>query len=452
MRDRSKHGSKLGLAGIPARRATRRRREGSVAITIVLLLGVIFGMVGLSLDAGQIYKVRTQAQNAADATALAAAAKLDGTDTGITNARDQAVSFAGNNRVYSGGAVVDPADVVFGRWSPATGVFTEFSEAEVTRINAVRVRITPAEVDNPFMGVFGRDETDVNAIAIASAGGAAAECSSPLVLADCMPAGGEMSGGNCGTCLKFQDATDDTAGWTNLGSGSVSTGTISDLLKSTYSNLVGGCDDYDDTATECSGACTAPTVDTDVGLYNGNGLNEGGATYGADNCGANLNNPCEVVKEILLREADGELAVDADGNPIMVDGVQALKGKYFTLTVPLFDDDHGGDADSECDPQFSGSAPIEGYTKIDIFSVQCHNAGGAGGGKGKDGEEPAPAAKETVLDPDYMEAYASELASLSCDTVPSGKHLLGRVYCDSVVGPGGGGMPGRTATRPRLVQ
>jgi hypothetical protein len=57
-----------------------------------------------------------------------------------------------------------------------------------------------------------------------------------------------------------------------------------------------------------------------------------------------------------------------------------------------------------------------------------------------------------VIDPDYMADHESELTSLGCDP-PSGKHVLARVHCDATSSePGGGGMVGSTAFRPRLVQ
>jgi len=55
-----------------------------MSVTLLLLLA----MVGLAFDLGRVYIARNEAQVFTDAAALAAAAKLDGTSTGIEKARE----------------------------------------------------------------------------------------------------------------------------------------------------------------------------------------------------------------------------------------------------------------------------------------------------------------------------------------------------------------------------
>ena len=57
-------------------RKPRARRSGRALIMFVLLMPVLLGMVGLTVDGGLMLVVYRQTQNAADAAALAAAVDL----------------------------------------------------------------------------------------------------------------------------------------------------------------------------------------------------------------------------------------------------------------------------------------------------------------------------------------------------------------------------------------
>jgi hypothetical protein len=418
------------------RRARARKREGAVAVTVVLMFGVILGMMALAIDAGHVYKVRTEAQNAADATALAGAAPINGTEAGITAARAAAVNFAANNRIYSGAAVVAEEDVLFGRWSPLTGVFTELEDDEVTSINAIRVRTTPADVDNPFAGVFGRNETPVAANAIAARGGPPAQCSFPMVVGDC-----ELGIGNPSDerCFRMQNAGTDTAGWSNLGTdGGFGGGNIAALLYSGCTNLIPGCSGFGATATECAGACTSPLVDQEIGTNSGNFFNEGGVSYGGS-CptageGEDLRNPCQVIKQILLRNTNPDASEELDDFVnVELDGAMTpvLKGTYFTVKVPMIP---ATDSEGVCSADFNASGePVSGFVSVDIYGIKCSN--------------PNPA----VVDDEYLAAHETALDDLGC-VPPSGDFLLGRMYVEEEDGRGGGGPAGNSSALPRLVQ
>ncbi|WP_371764455.1 TadE/TadG family type IV pilus assembly protein [Massilia sp.] len=62
------------------------RETGAIAIMTAILLPVIFGFFMLALDFSRIYNRKVEMQTLADAVALAAAKKLDGTTTGISAA------------------------------------------------------------------------------------------------------------------------------------------------------------------------------------------------------------------------------------------------------------------------------------------------------------------------------------------------------------------------------
>ncbi len=62
------------------------RETGAIAIMTAVLLPVIFGFFMLALDFSRIYNRKVEMQTLADAVAIAAAKKLDGTSTGISAA------------------------------------------------------------------------------------------------------------------------------------------------------------------------------------------------------------------------------------------------------------------------------------------------------------------------------------------------------------------------------
>ncbi|HUY87709.1 MAG TPA: pilus assembly protein TadG-related protein [Pirellulales bacterium] len=57
-------------------RSRRRRRAGTILVIVAMTLGVLVGMVGVVLDAGQLMSAHRQCQNAADAGATAAAMEM----------------------------------------------------------------------------------------------------------------------------------------------------------------------------------------------------------------------------------------------------------------------------------------------------------------------------------------------------------------------------------------
>lgn len=64
-----------------------RDKSGATLIYVTLIIAVLVGMAGLAVDISRFYATDTQAQAAADAAALAAAAQLDGSVDSITRAK-----------------------------------------------------------------------------------------------------------------------------------------------------------------------------------------------------------------------------------------------------------------------------------------------------------------------------------------------------------------------------
>ena len=77
-----------------SRRAGNRRR-GFVLIALCATLFLLMGMIGLAFDIGRVYVAKNEAQIFTDAAALTAAMKLDGTATGVANARAAVAKLPG---------------------------------------------------------------------------------------------------------------------------------------------------------------------------------------------------------------------------------------------------------------------------------------------------------------------------------------------------------------------
>lgn len=130
------------------RRRLRRRFPKGIALAwTAILLFVMIGIVGLSIDWGWIAVDAHWLQNAADAAALSGGLKLRRNDVGAAAAYQAARELALAN--YAAGGSVDvhynaetndsTLDVVLGRWYPSTRTFEPLDLNGAKSANAVRV-------------------------------------------------------------------------------------------------------------------------------------------------------------------------------------------------------------------------------------------------------------------------------------------------------------------------
>lgn len=144
--------------------------RGSMAPLIAF--GVIVGISGaaLSVDLVRGSALQQSLHMAADAAALAAAARLPDTSA----ATDVALAYVEKNMPAAQyGRVLDPADVEFGLWDPKTRAFTPQSgTATAVRVTTRLSEQNENAVGTFFAGILGRRSIDVAASAIAGRGGA----------------------------------------------------------------------------------------------------------------------------------------------------------------------------------------------------------------------------------------------------------------------------------------
>jgi Flp pilus assembly protein TadG len=189
-------------------RKTERRRRGVTMVTVVLGLGALIGATALAIDVGAMWLAKTQLQNAADASALAAAANmidLTGPSVTIPGAQSVAQQVGQANEAISADQVdVLTADVTFGNWDLDTRTFDTSVDltdpVQVTAADVVTRMSTAANGPLPaFMSrILGFQDYDVVADATAYLGWAGRVAPPELVLPiaiDCCKLKGESCNG-----------------------------------------------------------------------------------------------------------------------------------------------------------------------------------------------------------------------------------------------------------------
>lgn len=221
---------------------------------ILVLVGLValLGFVALGVDLGLAYNARTQAQAAADATALAAAAEMiDSTGPTVTLADSQAaaVDIASRNSTLDNPTLaIDAQDITFGNWDLATRTLdTAVDLTDPDQVTAVQtvVRLdgnTNASVPAVFSRVLGRQEFTVATTATAYLGFAGSfgpgQVELPIAIPCCVLNGDQCTDDFCGngapvpnpcplnqpqprgdnsvSCIQFHNTDDQTGCWTEF--------------------------------------------------------------------------------------------------------------------------------------------------------------------------------------------------------------------------------------------
>jgi len=140
-----------------------RLKSGIAVVYMAVVMLALIGLTGLAVDGGYVTYTGHQLQNAADAAALAGAARVQ---YSTVNAVADATSTGLANQAAKQNVVLAPSDVICGHYNRSTSTFA----ANTTPYNAVQV--TARRTVNLFFGkMFGINSSNVSRIAIAMAGG-----------------------------------------------------------------------------------------------------------------------------------------------------------------------------------------------------------------------------------------------------------------------------------------
>lgn len=156
---------------------TGKRQRGAVAIMVAFSVFVLVGMLGLVLDLGHMFIIKTELQNAVDACALAAARELTGDANALTRAEAAGILVGGQNKVDfqkegAAGFVVEFSEHLDTGYGLATPEFAKYARCTLTR----------SDIAPWFMGVLGVGQQSVGAMAVATLEPSQTNCAIPLGL------------------------------------------------------------------------------------------------------------------------------------------------------------------------------------------------------------------------------------------------------------------------------
>lgn len=220
-------------AGLTGYRGHRRQR-GAIIITAALALLLLLGFMGIALDFGRLFIVKTELQTALDSCALAAARELNGKSDAITRAVSAGSTAANVNGVnlqsatWNGQGKVTAADITFRNSSyidttaPAAAVYAQCTHTQPN----IRLWLLQA------MGAFSGNTADfpstrsVRTTAVATRASAQSACPIPVALQPKTPGATSPNYGyTVGDWLTLLSKSNggSTFGWANLdGSNSAS--------------------------------------------------------------------------------------------------------------------------------------------------------------------------------------------------------------------------------------
>lgn len=158
----------------------RKRQGGAVAIIVGFSIFVLVGMLGLVLDLGRMFIIKTELQNGVDACALAAARELTGDANSLERAEGAGILVGGRNKVdfqkeNEAGFVVEFSEHL------ATG-YTGKDSADPSEVKYVKCTLPRGGIVPWFMGVMGAGQQVVSAMAVASLEPAQTTCAIPVGL------------------------------------------------------------------------------------------------------------------------------------------------------------------------------------------------------------------------------------------------------------------------------
>lgn len=207
-------------------RSTRLWRQGgTIVVTLALLMFLLLGFMGLALDFGHLFVIRTELQTSVDACALAAAEELNGLPDALTRANNAGIAAGNANNVdlqsanWSGQPNITAVDISFleaDHTTPGTSASARF----------VRCSHTQSGTDTPLLQMFNiagghsaSPSINVGAFAEATTTPAQSVCPMPLMLKP--KAGGTKPDygfikGEWVPLLSKTSATNGQIGWANL--------------------------------------------------------------------------------------------------------------------------------------------------------------------------------------------------------------------------------------------
>jgi hypothetical protein len=222
-------------------RKSHHRQRGAMIVTAALVLLFLLGFMGIALDFGHLFVVRTELQTAVDSCALAAARELDKQGTAITRAQSAGRTAGNANRVnmqsatWSGQGQIVTAEITFrdaayaATTNPAVAVYAQCMHSQPN------IRIWLMQAMGAFSGDTAGNPATRSVTANAVATRASAQTTCPIPIAMKPKAGGTAPNygfavGEWATLIQAQNASaGGQIGWANLDGSNSASETESEL-------------------------------------------------------------------------------------------------------------------------------------------------------------------------------------------------------------------------------
>lgn len=255
---------------LPDNSAPRARQRGAMAVLVGLVVLILVLMLGLVLDVGHLYVVRSELQDAADACALSSARELNDLGTGALDRATAAGITVGNANLVDlqkDQVSIQPADVTFS--AVLNGPYAREVTAETVYVRCAPHKSNPKSVVLWFMAVTGLTEWNLSAEATARLVGGQSLCALPIAMCTTATAGTPNLGFTAGTWysgrLAAGTATLGNYGWIRF-EGEQGKDDLGDIVAGQ-----GVCDVFANRVDSEPGVATgvAQAWNTRFGLYSG---------------------------------------------------------------------------------------------------------------------------------------------------------------------------------------
>lgn len=168
----------------------RRKEQGAIAIMVALAIVALIGFVGLALDLGKLYVVKSELQNSADSCALAGARDLTGATIDLAVAEAAGITSGHLNHAFFQNTPVQlstDSDVLFSD-SLSNPFLAKTAIASPSSIKYVKCTTQLTGIANWFMQVLNLvpgvtiADAAVSATAVATIGPAQTTCAIPVFI------------------------------------------------------------------------------------------------------------------------------------------------------------------------------------------------------------------------------------------------------------------------------
>lgn len=162
--------------------AVWRKQRGAVILLVGVAIVVLVGFLGLVVDLGRMFVIKSEVQNSTDACALAAARELKGVNANqLELAENAGLTVGKRNKVnfQNASPTLAPADVTFsatlnGSYQPRNAI----SAGDVKNMKYARCEWSKGSIVMHFIRVLGFGEQSVAAFSVATLGPSQANCAS----------------------------------------------------------------------------------------------------------------------------------------------------------------------------------------------------------------------------------------------------------------------------------